>query len=103
METQTETVTEENVVVGIPTIASVTLKKPVPRGGGSIKSVALRRPDGGELRGLSLVAVARLEVDTIATVVSRISLPHVTADEYRCMDPRDMLAIGGEIAGFFED
>lgn len=89
--------------VNFPTFASVKLKRPLKRGSTEISSISLIAPDSGQLRGLSLVAVARLEVDTIATLVSRISRPNVTADEYTRMDPRDMLAIGGEIAGFFED
>lgn len=99
METQTET----GALAAVPTFAKVTLKKPIKRGEKTIDTISLRRPDSGELRGLSLVAVARLEVDTIATLVSRIAVPHVTAAEYTGLDPFDMLAIGGEIAGFFEE
>lgn len=94
---------EVQPAVALPTFETITLKKPIPRGDKQISKVGLLRPDGGQLRGLSLVAVARLEVDTIATVVSRISTPHVTAEEYTRMDPKDMLALGGAIAGFFED
>lgn len=97
METQTET----GALAAVPTFAKVTLKKPIKRGEKTIDTIGLRRPDSGELRGLSLVAVARLEVDALAILIARISDPHVTAAEFTSMDPADMLAIGGEIAGFF--
>lgn len=99
METQTET----GALAAIPTFAQVTLKKPITRGEKTIDTIGLRRPDSGELRGLSLVAVARLEVDVIATLIARIAVPHVSPEEFTRMDPSDMLAIGGVIAGFFGD
>lgn len=92
-----------NRAVTFPTFATVTLRRPLKRGDTEVKSVGLMVPDSGQLRGLSLVAVARLEVDTLGTLVARISQPHVSAEEYSRMHPKDMLAIGGEIAGFFED
>jgi hypothetical protein len=78
----------------------VTLDEPILRGTQTITSVQLRKPLGGDLRGVSLADLVQLEVDAIAKVLPRISTPTLTnADVYK-LDAPDLMKFGGEILGF---
>ena len=79
---------------------TVTLDTPIRRGTTSINSITLRKPTSGELRGVSLVELLQMDVGSLIKVLPRISSPSLTAVEVAGMDPADLLAIGGKIAGF---
>ena len=78
----------------------VTLDQPIRRGTDEITSITLRKPSAGELRGVLLVDLLNLDVASLIKVIPRISSPGITAPEAAGMDPADLLAIGGKIAGF---
>lgn len=82
-------------------IATVTLEQPIKREGGDVTEVKLRKPNAGELRGLSLVDVVKLEIDAVIKLVPRISLPFVAEQELHQLSPADLFAISTEIANFF--
>lgn len=82
-------------------LATVTLSTPIKRDGGNVETIQLRRPNAGEMRGLSLVDVTKLEIDAIFKLVPRISMPFLTEPELASLSPADLLAISSEIASFF--
>lgn len=82
------------------TMVSVKLDEPIKRGETVIKEIRLRKPRAGELRGLSLVDVAHLEVTSLIRLLPRISDPALTEQEVANMDPSDMTALGVQVASF---
>lgn len=83
--------TQDNVVV---------LDQPIARGETTIAQITLRKPNAGELRGVSLAELLQLDVAAIMRVTPRISIPSLTEAEVRSMDPADLVDVGGKIAGF---
>lgn len=79
----------------------VDLEEPIVRGEQTIAKVQLRRPKSGELRGLSMVDLVKLEVTAVRTLTPRISNPTLTLQDMDGLDPADLLTISTEIAGFF--
>ena len=82
------------------TTETVTLDTPITRGETKIESVTLRKPGSGELRGVSLTDLLRMDVDALITVVPRISTPTLLKHEVAAMDPADLVQIGSAVAGF---
>ncbi|WP_449471985.1 phage tail assembly protein [Sphingobium chungangianum] len=83
-----------------PLFRTVTLDAPIVRGETTIEELKLRKPRSGELRGLSLVDLGQLKVDSLTKILPRISMPTLTEAEVGNMDPADLLACGAEIGGF---
>lgn len=83
-----------------PNEATVELDSPIERGTNSIKSLHLRKPMSGELRGVSLVDLLNLDVNALRKVLPRISTPTLTDVEVGRMDPADLVEIGTTVAGF---
>ena len=83
-----------------PLLRTVTLDTPIVRGETSIDELKLRKPRSGELRGLSLVDLGQLKVDSLTKILPRISMPTLTEAEVSNMDPADLLACGAEIGSF---
>ena len=79
---------------------TVTLDTPIRRGTTSIESITLRKPNSGELRGVSLVELLQMDVGSLIKVLPRISSPCLTAVEVAGMDPADLLALSSKISGF---
>ena len=78
--------------------SSITLSKPIKRGDGEITEVALRKPDAGSLRGLTLTDLVRMDVDSLAELTPRLS--PITEPEFRQLDPYDIMQVGKAITGF---
>ncbi|WP_068634895.1 phage tail assembly protein [Thauera butanivorans] len=83
-----------------PKTETVQLDTPIQRGEQNITEVALRKPNAGELRGVALTALLAMDVESLVTVVPRISTPTLTTADVRGMDPADLVQIGGAVAGF---
>ena len=79
---------------------TVTLDTPIRRGTTSIESITLRKPNSGELRGVSLVELLQMDVGSLIKVLPRISSPSLTAIEVAGMDPADLLALSSKVSGF---
>ena len=71
------------------------------RGDEQITKVRLRKPRGGELRGLNLQDLMRADVNAIITVLPRISDPIMTAADAEGLEADDLAEAGGVITGFF--
>lgn len=80
---------------------AVKLDTPIKRGDTTIAEVTLRRPKSGELRGLLLTEVIRMQVDALVALLPRISTPTLTRPEIDALDPADLMALGTEAIGFF--
>lgn len=83
-----------------PLFRTVTLDAPIVRGETTIEELKLRKPRSGELRGLSLVDLGQLKVDSLTKLLPRISIPTLTEAEVSNMEPADLLACGAEIGSF---
>lgn len=83
------------------TSTTVKLASPFKRGNQKIDSVTLRKPATGELRGLALTDLMRMDIDALITLIPRIADPALTEDECRQLDVADLTNIGVEILGFF--
>ncbi|RFA31324.1 hypothetical protein CAI21_01465 [Alkalilimnicola ehrlichii] len=79
---------------------TVKLQTPIPRNGGDIVELALRKPGAGELRGLALVELLQMDVNALAKVLPRISQPTVQEREVQQMDPADLVECGGIVVSF---
>ncbi|MDT3722895.1 phage tail assembly protein [Pseudomonas oryzihabitans] len=78
----------------------IVLDQPIVRGEITIEQITLRKPNAGELRGITLSDLLQLDVNAIVRVTPRISTPTLTEAELRAMDPADLVDVGGKIAGF---
>lgn len=78
----------------------VTLEVPVQRGTETIGEVRVRRPNAGEMRGLNLHDLLKLDVDAMMKVLPRVTVPSLTAAEVTALDPADLVALSSEIADF---
>jgi len=80
----------------------VLLDEPIARGEQIIDSVTLRKPKAGELRGVSLMDLAQLDVTALQRIIPRVSIPTLTEADVANMCLADLLAVGAELAGFFQ-
>ncbi|MBP6876567.1 MAG: phage tail assembly protein [Phenylobacterium sp.] len=78
----------------------ITLEKPITRGEQSIEKIQIRKPQSGELRGVSLVDLGQMEVTALHKVLPRVTLPPLTEHEVSQLDPADLLELGAEVAYF---
>lgn len=79
---------------------TVVLDTPIRRGANSIDSITLRKPNSGELRGVSLAELVNMDVASLLKVLPRISTPTLTTFELSSMDPADLLMLGNKVSGF---
>ncbi len=79
----------------------VILDAPIKRGDQEIDRLRVRKPQSGELRGLSLRALLEQDVDQVRQVLPRVAMPSITAHEVDGLDPADLLALGAELSLFF--
>lgn len=92
--------TEQSDVQPLADDNTVVLDTPIRRGTTVIDSITLRKPNSGELRGVSLSDLLQMDVNSLVKVVPRISSPLLTAVEVASMDPADLFALGTKVSGF---
>lgn len=78
----------------------VILDVPFMRGDAEISEVLIRKPKSGELRGLTMQALAQLDYGTLEILLPRITTPMLTKAEIGNLDPADMMQCGGEVMDF---
>lgn len=84
------------------TTRTVILSQPIERAGADpITTIVVCRPSTGALRGLSLMSLMQMEVNTLALLLPRITQPALLPADMAALDPADLLAMGGEVLGFF--
>lgn len=79
---------------------TVQLDVPLQRGDTEITEIQLRRPKAGELRGLALADVMRMDVETLQKVLPRISQPILTGHEINQLDSADLATLAAEVSLF---
>lgn len=84
-----------------PNETTVTFSHGFKRGETFIKRVVVRKPKARALRGLSLVNLLQLDVNSIATVAPRVTTPSMTENDVFELDPADLTKLSTEIIGFF--
>lgn len=84
----------------VPGIEYVELDTPIRRGSQEIAEVGLRKPKAGELRGLSLQALAELDVATLQKLLPRITVPSITQVEADGLDLPDLAAFATKVGTF---
>ena len=82
------------------TLRTVKLDEPIRRGEQVIDTIQLRKPKSGELRGVSLVDLAHVNVAALQIVLPRITIPTLTTQDVARLDPADLLSLGVEVASF---
>lgn len=83
-----------------PMFKTVDLEEPLVRGEDKHTSIQLRRPGGGELRGVDLISLYRMDVVAVSKVVPRISSPVVAGPEFMAMPAPDIAAICNAVSDF---
>ncbi len=83
-----------------PNSEFIELDEPIKRGATEITEVTLRKPVSGELRGVSLMDLAQMDVLALRKVLPRISSPSLTDVEVGTMCPADLMQCGVAVAGF---
>lgn len=83
-----------------PNLKTVELDDPVKRGNAVIESIDIRKPSAGELRGVSLMDVAQMDVSALRKVLPRITNPSLTDAEIGNLSLSDMMQCGVIVAGF---
>lgn len=79
----------------------VIFDNPVKRGEDQeIKEIDLRKPNAGDLRGLSMADLARLDVNAMLKLLPRISIPNLTPAEVGLLSVEDLFACSTEIGSF---
>lgn len=81
--------------------ATLILQHPIQREGGSITELTLRKPKGGELRGLNIQSLMVGDVSSIIALLPRISVPIITAHEAAQLEAEDFAEAAGIIHLFF--
>ena len=79
----------------------ITLDTPIKQGEEQIEMVELRRPNAGELRGLSIADILQLDVNANIKLLPRISNPMLTEHQVASLDPADLTQMASAVAGFF--
>jgi len=83
-----------------PQMATVTLDAPIVTGDVTIDQVKIRKPQAGELRGLSLSALLNLDYAALENLLPRITIPTLTKAQIMAMDPSDFTQLGSEVMDF---
>ena len=79
---------------------TIPLEQPIPRDGGELAVLRLRRPVSGDLRNLSMARLGQLDFDELRKLLPRISMDGVIAEEVDAMSVADMMEIAGEVTDF---
>ena len=80
------------------TLKTIELKTPITRGKKTIEKVELREPRAGELRGLELMSIVRMDVNSLSILLPRIC--DLNANEIDQLHPADLTKLASEITVF---
>lgn len=77
------------------------LNTPIQREGGDVvKSVEIRKPTAGELRGCQLTSLLQMDVKSLMTLLPRVTVPSLLPSEVEALDPCDLMTLGIEVVNF---
>jgi hypothetical protein len=78
----------------------VQLETPIERKGETITAIDLMKPRTGDLRGLMLADLIKMNADAVAALLPRISVPTLTKHEIEEIDTADLLTCSAEVFAF---
>ncbi len=84
-----------------PNITTVALDEPIEIRGNRFTSIDIRKPTTGALRKLSLARVIELDVDSLFTLIPRVSSPALTEKELSVLSPADFVSLSTAVVSFF--
>ena len=99
MQTQEQAQNQETIKANTKVIE---LKDGFQRVNQIVKEITLVKPNTGHCRGLSLKDVLSFEINALAVLLPRITLPAMTAQEVYSLELMDTLKIAEGITGFLE-
>ena len=80
----------------------VTLTTPIMRGEQVIAELTVRKPMGGDLRGVTAPNILMMDMDTMLTILPRVTMPPLLPFELdTAVDPLDLMELVGAVKGFF--
>lgn len=79
---------------------TIPLETPLPRDGGDLAELKLRRPTSGDFRGLSIAKLGQFDYDSVRLLLPRISLDGLIAEEVDRIDPADMMEVSTALSDF---
>jgi hypothetical protein len=79
---------------------TIKLESPITRGEQVIKSITIRKPNAGAMRGCSLGGLLRMEFDQLSIILPRISEPTLTQADVMKMDAVDLTQVALELTAF---
>lgn len=71
-------------------LTTVELDHPITRGETEIRSVQIRKPKAGDLRGVSLSDLFDMKADTVMAVLPRVSTPTLAPHEINQLEVSDL-------------
>ncbi|MEX0319442.1 MAG: phage tail assembly protein [Ruegeria sp.] len=81
---------------------SVTLSEPIEVDGKTVSEVSLRKPMAGELRGLNMLDVLRMDVSAMIKLLPRITQPPLTELQVSSqIEPDDFTELASKTVVFF--
>ena len=98
---QTTEAQQPATAIANPDVQVVALDYPIKRSSGDITQLTIRKPKAGALRGVTLMAVAQIDVKALETVLPRVCEPILAPAEIVNMDPADLMSVGATVASFF--
>lgn len=84
-----------------PDLVNVEFDDGFKRGNATIKQVQLNKPKTYALRGLSLSNILQMDVDSLAKLATRITMPTMTEQDVDDLSPADFTKLGVAMIGFF--
>lgn len=85
------------------TLKTVTLTTGIKNGDNTIKEITLRKPVTGDLRGVKLVDFFDLDIDCLAKVLPRITIPALVAQDIYSLDLVDLAEVTKTISDFLQE
>lgn len=79
------------------------LHEPIKRGDDEITGFDIRRPKAGELRGVTVTDIIRMDVASTIKVLPRITVPPITPEEAANLDPFDLGEAAAQVSDFFTE
>lgn len=81
-------------------LTTILLEHPIERGETSLTSFGLRRPLGGDLRGISGAKLSQFDYEEVRKLIPRISVPTVLDIEVDRFDAADITQIHVALSDF---
>jgi len=80
---------------------TIDLSEPVKIDGKDVDKITLRKPGTGELRGLKLAEIMTMDVNTLITLLPRITMPPLREDQVAALDVADFSSMATGTLRFF--